>query len=205
MGAGWLLSGQPGLVGLQTILCNWAGPLAMFPAWAWLHAGLCCWVGGRLGSKIVQCHCSGFLVIWGQRLCSKVGQGCWLGFLPRQIIEYIAGDPNLAELLTKFPCQAEPPAEPCRWAGSWNHCSGTAASRTIVYQNLSAGYSKPCPLLYLQLIPSVPLLLELCCSGRRPMQSKWNHSSCPSNTVLLSACSPGGCFSLGFSQLSFSC
>lgn len=32
----------------------------------------------RLDSEAAQDHCSGFLVIWGQRVCLTFGQSCWL-------------------------------------------------------------------------------------------------------------------------------
>ena len=37
----------------------------------------------RLGFKAVQGYCSGSLVILGQKLHLTVGQGCWLGSLPK--------------------------------------------------------------------------------------------------------------------------
>ena len=40
------------------------------------------WRYSRLDPEAAQDNHSGSLIMWGQRLCSIVGQGCWLGSLP---------------------------------------------------------------------------------------------------------------------------
>lgn len=53
------------------LFSNWSGPCALLGSMAeWYH---------RPGSKAPQARFLGSLVMWSQRFCSVIGQGCWLG------------------------------------------------------------------------------------------------------------------------------
>ena len=77
-------------VGPQAVLCDGGGVMAVLPSGEApaLSAAVLVprlgstagWCSG-LGSGAAQYHCSGSLVLWGQRLCPTTGQSCWLGFL----------------------------------------------------------------------------------------------------------------------------
>lgn len=65
-------------------LLAWARPQAVFSDFTGPQAVLCFKAGLQVGLQGCPRTLSGSLVIQGQRLYLIVGQGCWLGSLPKR-------------------------------------------------------------------------------------------------------------------------